>query len=97
MFSCLQSQLHLFVLQQEEVCCFPFLLLNSSILDVFVKHVLSVVFSKICWHSGNSVLSWFSVCILLFFGGEDVLCGSRERTSFWSAVDEEVVPNGVPC
>lgn len=98
-FSHLQSQLHLFVLQQEEVCSFLFLLfllLNLSILHVFVKHVLSVEFSKTYWHSGNSVLSWFSVCILIFFGGEDVLCGSRERISFWSAVEEEMVPNGVP-
>lgn len=65
---------------------------------MFVKHVCSGEFSKTHQISGDSVLSWFSVCIFLSFGrsGQDMLCGSREMNRFWSAVEEEVVPDGAP-
>lgn len=73
-------------------------LLNLSILDMFVKHIGSVEFSKTHQISGDSVLLWFSVFILLCFrmGGQDMLCGSREMNRFWSAIKEEVVPKSVP-
>lgn len=65
---------------------------------MFVKQVRSVEFSKAHEVSSDSVLLWFSVCIFLYFGkgGQELLHGSREINRFWSAVEEEVVPDGVP-